>query len=121
MSNQIGLCRKVVPFLLSLIISSLAFADTSLHVKYRDTPVNVSGANFEFVDTAKSSLVTGAWFDASKGYMIIGLSGVNYHYCGLDHATWNQFKKADSFGKFYLQRIKGRFDCRINPVPDYKD
>jgi hypothetical protein len=89
-------------------------------VKYRSAnPVDVSHPRFEYLDTSRSSLVTGAWYDASNEYMIIGLRGVYYHYCRMPQPAWSAFRGAKSFGRHYRARIKGNFDCRLGGVPDY--
>jgi len=92
-----------------------------VYVKYRDTLVDIGHPRFEYLDTSKSSWVRGAWYDDDNQYMIINLSGVNYHYCGMSKSAWDLFKKASSFGSYYNTYIKGRYDCRTYPVPDYKD
>src|SRR5262245_9375801 len=46
--------------------TALAAAVTSKHVvwiKYRESPVNVGDPRFEYLDTARSSFITGAWYD----------------------------------------------------------
>ena len=88
-------------------------------VKYRATQVDVADSRFEYLDTSRSSFVQGAWYDSSNEYMIINLSGTNYHYCGMPSSVWQEFKSASSFGTYYNSDIKGNFDCRENPVPDY--
>lgn len=98
---------------------NVTLAEQLLTVKYRATPVDVDGPHFEPLDTANSSFIRGAWYDKSKQYMLINLQGTNYHYCGLDAQTWNDFKASESFGKSYHARIKGQFDCRQTPAPEY--
>jgi len=88
-------------------------------VKYRDNPVDIAAPYFEYLDTAGSSFIRGAWYDQGNQYMVISLDGVYYHYCGLPLSVWNNFKKAESFGKFYNQNIKERYDCRQGYVPNY--
>jgi KTSC domain len=90
-------------------------------VKYRLTPVNVSHPRFKYLDTSRSSFVTGAWYDESNSYMIIGLNNTYYHYCRMPVSAWNSFRSADSFGRHYNAFIKGRHDCRLGGVPEYTD
>lgn len=92
-----------------------------IYVKYRNDPIDISHPRFEHLDTSKSSLVKGAWYDEENRYMIINLSGTYYHYCSLPITTWSLFKSAGSFGIFYNNFIKSRYDCRTYPVPEYKD
>ncbi len=88
-------------------------------VKYRATPVDLANPRFEYLDTSRSSFVTGAWYDKSNSYMVIGLGGTYYHYCRMPRSAWESFRSADSFGRHYNAFIKGRFDCRLGGVPDY--
>ena len=88
-------------------------------VKYRSTPVNVSHPRFKYLVTNRSSFVTGAWYDESNTYMIIGLNGTYYHYCRMPSSAWNSFRAADSFGRHYNAFIKGRYDCRLGGVPEH--
>ena len=88
-------------------------------VKYRPTPVDVTDPRFEYLDTSRSSLVTGAWYDESNAYMVIGLDEVYYHYCRMPRDAWNAFTSADSFGGHYRAFIRGQHDCRLGGVPEY--
>ena len=90
-----------------------------VRVKYRATPVDVADPRFEDLDTSRSSFVTGAWYDESNSYMVIGLKGTYYHYCRMPLNAWDSFRLAVSFGRHYNRFIKGRFDCRLGGVPDY--
>ena len=92
-----------------------------VYVKYRDGLVDIANPRFEYLDTSKSSLVRGAWYDDDNQYMIINLTGTYYHYCGMPTSIWNSFKLTDSFGSFYNSHIKGRYDCREYPIPQYED
>ena len=90
-----------------------------VQVKYREDAVDIGDPAFEYVNTSRSSFIRGAWYDEGNQYMVISLSGTNYHYCGLPTSIWNQFRRADSFGKTYNRIIKGKYDCRRGYVPDY--
>ena len=90
-----------------------------VYVKYRSDKVDIAHPRFEYLNTAKSSWVKGAWYYNDNQYMVINLSGNNYHYCGMTRSAWNSFKSASSFGTHYNSYIKGRYDCRIYPVPKY--
>ena len=89
-------------------------------IKYRTSQVDIANPRFEYLDTLSSSFVRGAWYDASENYMIINLSSTNYHYCGMPASIWQEFKNANSTGTYYNSNIKGSYDCRENPVPDYE-
>lgn len=98
-------------------IPGILHAEKLIVIKYRDTPVDVDKPYFEPLDTLKSSFVKGAWYDKSQKYMIISLASSNYQHCGVGADVWEAFKIAPSFGRFYLAMIKGKFDCRLSPVP----
>lgn len=87
-------------------------------VKYRDDKVNISASNFEPLDKTDST-VKGAWYDSSNEYMIIELGSTYYHYCGMPSSEWSDFKATPAPYEYYQSSIKGNFDCRINPVPNY--
>lgn len=88
-------------------------------VKYRSDPVDIAHPRFEYLDTAGSSFVGGAWYDDEEDYMVILLQDTYYHYCGMDESTWASLAGASSFGTFYNSSIQGRFDCRQGGVPEY--
>ncbi len=90
-----------------------------VEVKYRDTPINIADSRFEYLNTDISSFICGAWYDWEYEYMVIRLEETYYHYCGLPSIIWEEFKKAESFGRFYNQAIKGNYDCREGYIPDY--
>jgi hypothetical protein len=92
---------------------------TTLQIKYLDTPVNVTKNGFENF-TKQSSVIFNSWYDRKNNYLIINVNGTNYHYCGFGSHDWKSFKKSVSLGRHYIQNIKGRFDCRIFPLPKYK-
>ena len=116
-------------FILVLIVGcfaqdqrTLATAATPSHivwVKHRQTPVDVGDSRFEYLDTSRSSFITGAWYDSSNFYMVIGLRGTYYHYCRMPRNAWNSFQVADSLGRHYNAFIKGNYDCRLGGVPVY--
>ncbi len=105
--------------LLFLLFASILNAQNFVSIKYRHSPVDIDNGYFKCIDTNKSSFVRGACYDKTNKYMIISLRGTNYHYCGLDGKTWNDFKHAKSFGRYYNMNIKGGYDCRTNPIPNY--
>jgi len=88
-------------------------------VKYRPDQVDVAAPYFEWIGAIESSVVDSAWYDAVNQYMVIVLKGTAYHYCALDVGTWRRFSEAPSLGSFYQKHIRGRFDCRLSPVPTY--
>jgi hypothetical protein len=102
--------------LLALFFSHLVRAET-VNVKYRG-PVDLKPFACQAID--RSSLVRRVCYDRREKYMIISLSGTYYHYCAIDAETVAALLGASSMGRYYNASIKGRFDCRINRVPDSK-
>lgn len=48
--------------------------------------------------------------DGVKGFLIVNTkSGASYIYENIPKEVWNEFKNADSFGRFYNQNIKGNY------------
>jgi hypothetical protein len=76
-------------------------------------------APFNCTNTPQSSFVRRVCYDPNNSYMLIQLNTVWYHYCGIDSATVSQLLSAPSVGHYYNQAIKGRFDCRLTPPPQY--
>lgn len=105
----------------SAVEGEISYKPNYVKVKYKDDLVDIGHSRFEYLDTSKSSFVRGAWYDKSNSYMIIKLKETYYQYCGMPLKIWTQFKKADSFGTFYKNYIKGYYDCRINYIPTYKN
>jgi hypothetical protein len=103
----------------AIVLTGCTTTSNYITVKYRDDQVDIANSRWEKLDTTGSSIVNGSWYDSQNKYMIINLSGTYYHYCSLPPSTWSSFKKASSFGSYYNSNIKGKYDCRVNPVPNY--
>src|SRR5262245_871356 len=88
----------------------------SVDVKYRG-PLDL--APFACTDVTRSSFIRRVCFDEAKSYMVISLNGTYYHYCGIPTTTVEALRDAESMGRFFNEQVKGRFDCRLNPVPKY--
>lgn len=61
----------------------------------------------------RSSFVNEAWYDGESNYMITQLKGTNHHYCRLPSQIWSALVKAKSHGRYYGQKVRGNFDCRL--------
>ncbi len=109
----------ILLILLLTIVTSCIAPENYVSIEYRDTPVNIASSKFEYLNTDRSSFINGAWYDKKNKYMIISLNEVYYHYCGMPESVWMDFTRAESFGRFYNQAIKGQYDCRKGHVPDY--
>jgi hypothetical protein len=102
--------------IVALVFTSVLKSSEIVDVKYRG-PVDLK--HFACTNTERSSFIKRICYDHSNGYMVISLNGIYYHYCGIDNETVTSLLEADSMGRFYNSAIKGRFDCRVNRVPDY--
>lgn len=107
-----------VLFISAVLIFSGCSSDIKT-IKYRNDSVNINTSAFESVDTSKSSLVRGAWYDQTKEYLIINLQGTNYSYCNVPRYVWLSFKQAKSFGTEYNLSIKGHYSCEGLKQPTY--
>lgn len=93
-------------------------ASDYVKVKYRDDKVNVRTDNFEPLGTSDYT-VKGAWYDSSNRYLVIKLNSTYYHYCSMPDSVWSGLQSASSPYRYYQDEIKGNYDCRINPIPEY--
>lgn len=86
---------------------------------YEDAKRIISSSSFkldEVMDTRKSSWIKDARFkscDGSIGFLIIHLKDKTYMHQNVPLSIWNQFKSAYSFGQFYNQQIKGRYQISL--------
>ena len=102
---------------LALLLLTLGSAGAeTVCVKYRSC---LDLAPFDCTNTQQSSFVRRVCYDANNSYMLIQLNAVWYHYCGIDSGTVSNLLSAPSVGRYYDQAIKGRFDCRLAPPPQY--
>jgi hypothetical protein len=103
----------LVPLL--LLCASPALAET-VDVKYRGL---LDLAPFACADVTRSSFIRRVCYDKAKSYMVISLNGTYYHYCSIPGGTVDALMAAPSMGRFFNAEVKGHFDCRLNPVPQY--
>ena len=87
---------------------------------YNDAIEIVKSSNFMFVesvDTRKSSWIRSASYfscDSQVGYFIFKADREEYINSNVPIELWNGFKRADSFGNYYNNWIKGKFSIIIN-------
>lgn len=58
-----------------------------------------------------SSLVWRTCYHSGRQFAVVDLKGTYYGYCGMSQAVLREWRAARSMGRFFNQRIKGRFDC----------
>jgi len=82
---------------------------------YEQALSEIKSTDFSFedsVDTSRSSFIESASFyscDSKSGYLIIGIRNTEYIYQNVPISVWEEFKEAESFGKFYNSNIKDRY------------
>lgn len=109
---------SIILFILFFI--SFNLSARTIFVKYKDTPVDVDNGHFEELKLKPSSLVKEMFYDERGNYLLVSLKNTFYHYCGINKQVVNTWVNSDSLGRFYLNNIKGSFDCRIFPIPNYE-
>jgi len=111
--------KKVVVFvstvLIYLALPTNALAE-SVFVKYRGQ-VPLETFSCEWV--TRSSFIRRLCYDFREQYVIVNLSGTYYHYCEVPKSIVENWRTANSMGRFYNAQVKDRFDCRINRLPSY--
>ena len=70
----------------------------------------------------KSSLLERIAFDEGAGLLTVSFAGRRmYQYAAVPLAVFRELCRAASPGRFYNQRIKGRFACReVSPRARYR-
>lgn len=105
----------LVAQLMCVVVAAVANADVVV-VKYRGA-LDLSNLHCEWV--TRSSLVQRLCYDPRQSYVVVNLNGTYYHYCGVPASVVTEWRQAASMGRFYNTSIKGRYDCRVGPVPRY--
>jgi len=95
-------------FYVSFIFFFLEAQAREIDVKYLGT-IKIDG--FKCVLTS-SSLINEACYQKSSNKLFVSLNGTFYGYCGVDEVLYSNLLQASSLGKFYNEKIRGKFDCR---------
>lgn len=86
---------------------------------YKDALEQINATTFkidEVANTTKSSWIRSASFkscDGRNGFFIFRTENNLYIHQGMPYEVWVNFKNAYSFGQFYNQNIKGKFQLEI--------
>ena len=99
-----------------LVVFSIPTMAESVYVKYRGE-VNLAPFSCEWV--SRSSLVKRLCYDQKEQYVIVQLKSTYYHYCEVPSGVVSNWRNADSMGRYYSTNMKGRYDCRVNLLPEY--
>lgn len=82
---------------------------------YKSALKTIKSSNFQIsenCDTSKSSWIYNAeYFSCNKktGFLLIKTKSKTYIHKEVPIEKWNEFKKGESFGKYYNKNIKNRF------------
>jgi hypothetical protein len=57
----------------------------------------------------KSTSVQGIGYDATSQTLAVQFRGATYHYAGVPVEVYEEFKLTESFGRFFQDRIRGKF------------
>lgn len=70
----------------------------------------------EKLDTSKSSFLNGARYYSygDKGFLVLTMKDKEYVFKDIERRVWEDFKKSESFGKFYNTRIRPEARYKIN-------
>lgn len=109
--------KSVLAVLFVLLLSGHAFAK-QVYVKYRGQ-VDTDNGHFVSYKLKASSLVHEIYYDNPNNYLLVSLNGTYYHYCGISENVVSNWVNSSSLGRFYGSYIKGNYDCRVYPVPQY--
>jgi len=70
----------------------------------------------ESVNTSKSSWIKNASYyscDGQIGYFILETSKKEYLHADLPYQVWTEFKSAESFGSFYNENIRDKYNLNL--------
>ena len=70
--------------------------------------------------TPQSSVVKRLCYDRKERYAVVNLAGTYYHHCEIPPGVLAAWRNAESLGRFYNAQVKGRFDCRVLRMPEYR-
>jgi len=107
--------KKLLITLILTFISTGAMSE-SVYVKYRGD-VDLTPFTCEWV--SRRSVVKRLCYDQKEKYVSVQLKATYYHYCEVPSVVVSNWRNADSMGRYYNANMKGRYDCRINRVPEY--
>ena len=115
--------KKVIVFSFLILISCKENNCNKINLNftsYEDAIEIVQNSTFaieEKVNTDSTWIDSIEYYSCNKttGYLIVNTKKVkSYIHKDVPIQVWNEFKKVDSFGRFYNQNIKGNYYLEIN-------
>jgi KTSC domain len=94
----------------ALVAASGAALAERVYVKARGE-VDLAPFQCETIPARNSPNVRRICYDANREYVLVSLSGVWYHYCGVPPATVSEWRRSVSKGRYYNDHIRNGFDC----------
>lgn len=111
--------NKTLLLLITLFVISCQGQDCKLlkeeFTTYSEALKTISNTSFDFkdsTDTSSSSWIKDANYfscDTQYGYLVLKTSSKKYIFKRVPLQIWNEFKKANSFGKYYNQKIRNQY------------
>ncbi len=92
-----------------LAVAGAAVAERA-YVKARGE-VDLAPFQCETIPARNSPNVRRICYDANRQYVLVSLSGVWYHYCGVPPTTVSEWRRSPSKGRYYNDHIRSGFDC----------
>lgn len=106
---------------LFLFLLSLSYGVSARDVNVQNRgPVNISNGHFIGYQFNNSSTVKQIYYDKVNQYLLVDLDGAFYHHCAVPIETVNVWISLSSIDEFYSENVQGSYDCRINPMPEYR-
>ncbi len=114
--------KLLISIMAFLIISCSGNCD-SLNKKfssYNEAVTLVRNTSFKIEDKVNTD---SSWIDSIEYYSCDGITGFlivntkkgkSYIHENVPNEVWNEFKRANSFGRFYNQNIKGSYFLSLN-------
>jgi hypothetical protein len=117
--------KILIPIFLSAILITSCAAQDCTSIKgpfssYEEASRIIIGTKFkvkESVNTRKSSWIKGAEYyscDGLSGFFILKTAKKDYIHQNVPILLWREFKAASSFGKYYNEELKNKFQLRLN-------
>ena len=110
---------KPTPLLLFLVVSNVSFAVATEReslldgetVSLEPTHERVSLESFNCESNTGSSFLNRVCYDRDSQTVLISLNEKYHKLCGVPQHIIANWVASDSMGRYYFNRVKGRFDC----------